>query len=184
LIVQEYLPGGSLKGYLDKNTLSLAKACKYALDIICGMKYLHSKNVIHRDLKSENILLDEQCNKCKIADFGISQFSDGSVMTMQSRGTLRWMAPEVISKGLVDKKADVYSFGILLFELLTSKLPYSNQPDSVIKNLEVYVTSGLRPSDDRIPLQWQKLLDRCWNKDPKERPSFSEIETQINLEYY
>ncbi|XP_044511908.1 serine/threonine-protein kinase STY46-like isoform X3 [Mangifera indica] len=126
-IVTEYMPGGSLYDYLHKNhnVLKLSQLLRFAIDICKGMEYLHQNNIIHRDLKTANLLMDTQ-KVVKVADFGVARFqSQGGVMTAET-GTYRWMAPEVINHLQYDQKADVFSFAIVLWELVTAKVPYDN----------------------------------------------------------
>ncbi|PKI76068.1 hypothetical protein CRG98_003540 [Punica granatum] len=126
-IVTEYMPGGSLYDYLHNHhdSLKLFQLVKFALDISKGMEYLHQNNIIHRDLKTANLLMDRE-NVVKVADFGVARFqSRGGIMTAET-GTYRWMAPEVINHQPYDQKADVFSFAIVIWELFTAKVPYGN----------------------------------------------------------
>ncbi|XP_057952421.1 serine/threonine/tyrosine-protein kinase HT1-like isoform X1 [Malania oleifera] len=127
-IITEYLAGGSLRKYLhqqDPYSIPLNLVLKLALDIGRGMQYLHSKGIIHRDLKSENLLLGE--DMCvKVADFGISCLESQCGSAKGFTGTYRWMAPEMIKEKRHTKKVDVYSFGIVLWELLTALIPFNN----------------------------------------------------------
>lgn len=127
-IITEYLAGGSLGKFLhhqQPNILPLKLVLKLALDIARGMKYLHSQGILHRDLKSENLLLGE--DMCvKVADFGISCLESQCGSAKGFTGTYRWMAPEMIKEKHHTKKVDVYSFGIVLWELLTGKTPFDN----------------------------------------------------------
>ncbi|MCL7039707.1 hypothetical protein MKW94_005497, partial [Papaver nudicaule] len=121
-IVTEYMPGGSLYDFLHKhhNVLGLSLLLEFAIDICKGMEYLHQKNIIHRDLKTANLLMDID-HVVKVADFGVARFqSQGGEMTAET-GTYRWMAPEVINHQPYDQKADVFSFAIVLWELTTAK---------------------------------------------------------------
>ena len=127
-IITAYLPGGSLRKYLhhqEPHSVPLDLVLKLALDIARGMKYLHSQGILHRDLKSENLLLDE--DMCvKVADFGISCLESQCGSAKGFTGTYRWMAPEMIKEKHHTKKVDVYSFGIVLWELLTALTPFEN----------------------------------------------------------
>lgn len=127
-IITEYLPGGSLRKYLHQQepySVPLNLVLKLALDIARGMQYLHAQGILHRDLKSENLLLDE--DMCvKVADFGISCLESQCGSAKGFTGTYRWMAPEMIKEKHHTKKVDVYSFGIVLWELLTALTPFDN----------------------------------------------------------
>ncbi|KAK4390955.1 Serine/threonine-protein kinase STY46 [Sesamum angolense] len=177
-IVTEYMPGGSLYEYLHKHhlVLKLPQLLKFAIDVCKGMEYLHQKNVIHRDLKTANLLMDTY-NVVKVADFGVARFqNNGGVMTAET-GTYRWMAPEVINHQPYDQKADVFSFAIVLWELVTAKVPYDTMTPL---QAALGVRQGLRPE---LPKNAHpKLLDlmqRCWEAVPSNRPSFSEIRIEL-----
>ncbi|KAK4350420.1 hypothetical protein RND71_029733 [Anisodus tanguticus] len=127
-IITEYLPGGSLRKYLHQQepySAPLNLVVKLALDIAHGMQYLHAEGILHRDLKSENLLLDE--DMCvKVSDFGISCLESQCGSAKGFTGTYRWMAPEMIKEKNHTKKVDVYSFGIVLWELLTALTPFDD----------------------------------------------------------
>ncbi|KAG9444369.1 hypothetical protein H6P81_015709 [Aristolochia fimbriata] len=177
-IVTEFMPGGSLYDFLHKNNnvLELSLLLKFAIDICKGMEYLHRNNIIHRDLKTANLLMDTK-NVVKVADFGVARFQcQGGVMTAET-GTYRWMAPEVINHQPYDQKADVFSFAIVLWELVTGKIPYENLTPL---QAALGVRQGLRPE---LPNNTHpKLLDlmrRCWEGEPSERPSFTDITAEL-----
>ncbi|XP_057795485.1 serine/threonine-protein kinase STY8-like [Salvia miltiorrhiza] len=177
-IVTEYMPRGSLYEYLHKNhpALKLPQLLKFAMDVCKGMEYLHQKNVIHRDLKTANLLMDTS-NVVKVADFGVARFqNNGGIMTAET-GTYRWMAPEVINHQPYDQKADVFSFAIVLWELVTAKVPYDNMTPL---QAALGVRQGLRPE---LPINAHpkvlSLMQRCWEAIPSERPSFSEIRIEL-----
>ncbi|KAH7278386.1 hypothetical protein KP509_38G038900 [Ceratopteris richardii] len=173
-IVTEFMAGGSLYDCLHKQNRSfkLPKLLRFALDIAKGMDYLHQNNIIHRDLKAANLLLDDN-EVVKVADFGVARFqSQGGTMTAET-GTYRWMAPEVISHLPYDHKADVFSFGIVLWELLTGKLPYEAMNPV---QAAVGVRQGLRPQIPKeTPSDLAALIEHCWQDSPSKRPDFSEI---------
>lgn len=125
-IITEYMAGGSLRKYLhnhEPHSLPHSLVLKLALDIARGMSYLHSQGIIHRDLKSENILVGEDLS-VKVADFGISCLESQCGSGKGFTSTHRWMAPEMIKEKIHTRKVDVYSFGIVLWELLTALIPF------------------------------------------------------------
>ncbi|GLJ40447.1 hypothetical protein SUGI_0833400 [Cryptomeria japonica] len=174
-IVTEFMSGGSVYDYLHKHKgiFKLPALLKVAIDVSKGMDYLHQNNIIHRDLKAANLLMDEN-EVVKIADFGVARVqSQSGVMTAET-GTYRWMAPEVIEHKPYDRKVDVFSFAIVLWELLTGKLPYDYL--TPLQAAVGVVQKGLRPT---IPKNTHprlaELLDKCWQQDPTLRPDFCEI---------
>ncbi|XP_074329800.1 serine/threonine-protein kinase STY46-like isoform X2 [Apium graveolens] len=174
-IVTEYMSGGSVYDYLhkQKGTFKLPSILKVAIDISKGMNYLHHNNIIHRDLKAANLLMDEN-EVVKVADFGVARVrAQSGVMTAET-GTYRWMAPEVIEHKPYDHKADIYSFGIVVWELLTGKLPYENI--TPVQAAVGVVQKGLRPTIPKHTLpKLADLLENCWQQDPVLRPDFTEI---------
>ncbi|CAL4904088.1 unnamed protein product [Urochloa decumbens] len=177
-IITEYMSGGSLYDFVHKqhNVLNLTALLKFAVDVCRGMCYLHERGIIHRDLKTANLLMDKD-HVVKVADFGVARFQDqGGIMTAET-GTYRWMAPEVINHQPYDNKADVFSFAIVLWELITSKIPYDTMTPL---QAAVGVRQGLRPG---LPKKAHpKLLDlmqRCWEADPSNRPAFPDILAEL-----
>ncbi|CAN6686491.1 unnamed protein product [Malus baccata var. baccata] len=177
-IVTEYMPGGSLYDYLHKNhnILKLSELLKFAIDVCKGMEYLHQNNIIHRDLKTANLLMDTN-NVVKVADFGVARFQNQEGVMTAETGTYRWMAPEVINHQPYDQKADVFSFAIVLWELVTAKVPYDTMTPL---QAALGVRQGLRPE---IPNNGHpkllELMQRCWDSFPSNRPSFSDITAQL-----
>ncbi|KAF5786223.1 putative dual-specificity kinase TKL-Pl-4 family [Helianthus annuus] len=174
-IVTEFMSGGSVYDYLhkQKGTFKLPTLLKISIDISKGMNYLHQNNIIHRDLKAANLLMDEH-EVVKVADFGVARVkAQTGVMTAET-GTYRWMAPEVIEHKPYDHKADVFSFGVVLWELLTGKLPYEYL--TPLQAAVGVVQKGLRPTIPKnTPPKLAELLEKCWQQDPSLRPDFTEI---------
>ncbi|KAJ6798169.1 serine/threonine-protein kinase STY8-like [Iris pallida] len=177
-ILTEYMPRGSLYDLLrkrDKN-LEVSLLLKFALDVCNGMDYLHQNNIIHRDLKTANLLMDNN-NVVKVADFGVARFQNQAGVMTAETGTYRWMAPEVINHQAYDQKADVFSFAIVLWELATSKLPYEKKTPL---QAAVGVRQGDRPElPENTHPKLLALMQRCWEADPTLRPSFSEIGIEL-----
>lgn len=175
-IITEYLAGGSLRKYLhqqEPHSVPHELVLKLALDIARGMKYLHSQGILHRDLKSENLLLDE--DMCvKVADFGISCLESQCGSAKGFTGTYRWMAPEMIREKHHTKKVDVYSFGIVLWELLTALIPFDNMtPEQAA--FAVSHKNARPPLPSECPWAFSNLINRCWSSNPNKRPHFVEI---------
>ncbi|KAK4337554.1 hypothetical protein RND71_042041 [Anisodus tanguticus] len=182
--VTEFMVNGSLKQFLQKKdrTIDRRKRLIIAMDTAFGMEYLHGKNIVHFDLKCENLLVnmrDPHRPVCKIGDLGLSKVKQHTLVSGGVRGTLPWMAPELLSgKTKVTEKIDVYSFGIVMWELLTGDEPYAEMHcASIIGGI---VNNTLRP---QIPTwcdpEWKALMESCWAPDPAERPSFSEISQRL-----
>ncbi|KAI3782191.1 hypothetical protein L2E82_12226 [Cichorium intybus] len=183
--VTEYMINGSLKQFLKKKdrTIDRRKRLIIAMDTAFGMEYLHGKNIVHFDLKCENLLVnmrDPHRPICKIGDLGLSKVKQQTMVSGGVRGTLPWMAPELLSgkSQMVTEKIDVYSFGVVMWELLTGDEPYTNMHcASIIGGI---VNNTLRPT---IPTwcdpEWKSLMESCWSADPQERPSFLEISQKL-----
>ena len=137
-ILFEYMEGGSVHDYLRKGPLSKMEVLRIALDVARGMDYLHRRHIVHRDLKAANLLIDGN-GTVKIADFGVAKILDSVCCSTGETGTYRWMAPEVIEHKEYDHKVDVYSFGILLWELLTQEVIPSTIPGTSAHHLSPFV---------------------------------------------
>lgn len=175
-IITEYMPGGSLRKYLqhqEPHSVPLNIVLKLALEIARGMKYLHSQRILHRDLKSENVLLGDDMS-VKVADFGISCSESQCGNTKGFTGTYRWMAPEMILEKHHTKKVDVYSFGIVMWELLTALIPFEGMtPEQAA--FAVSQKNARPPLPPECPPAIRRLISRCWSSNPNKRPHFDEI---------
>ena len=178
LIFTEYVSGGSLSSVVEDPGrfpwFNSTSRSIIVVGIVLGMRYVHSRGILHRDLKPSNVLLDENHHPC-LCDFGSSRdFSQESTMTGLPPVTLYYAAPELCNEdGNYNEKIDVYSFGILLYEIVTGKLAlrHLNQ-----LKLPVFISQGKRPEIPSSVLPFTRtLIERCWSGDPSERPSFNEI---------
>ena len=172
-IVMAYMRGGTLvdriegapKGLRDEETIRL-------FDLICkGLDYAHAKGVVHRDLKPNNILMDEN-NHPYIADFGLAKLTEGKIEltnTMMT-GTAAYMAPEIAQSGKSTKRADIYSLGIILFEMLTGRLPF--QGETPYKMLSAHINKpvpNIREFRSDLPHAVQAVIERALAKSPVQR---------------
>ncbi|XP_030412768.1 mitogen-activated protein kinase kinase kinase 21 isoform X3 [Gopherus evgoodei] len=159
----------------------------WAVQIARGMLYLHEEAIVpilHRDLKSSNILLlqkiehDDICNKTlKITDFGLAREWHRTTK-MSAAGTYAWMAPEVIKSSVFSKGSDIWSYGVLLWELLTGEVPYRGI-DGLAVAYGVAVNKLTLPIPSTCPEPFAKLMKECWEQDPHIRPSFALILEQL-----
>ncbi|XP_069764288.1 mitogen-activated protein kinase kinase kinase 10 [Narcine bancroftii] len=186
-LVMEYARGGALNRALSGKKAPPHVLVNWAVQIARGMNYLHNEAVvpvIHRDLKSSNILIlektedDDLTNKTlKITDFGLAREWHRTTK-MSAAGTYAWMAPEVIKLSLFSKSSDVWSFGVLLWELLTGEVPY-REIDGLAVAYGVAVNKLTLPIPSTCPEPFGKLMEDCWNSDAHGRPSFRDILTQL-----
>ncbi|KAK9152779.1 hypothetical protein Sjap_000259 [Stephania japonica] len=175
-VITEYLSGGSLRAYLHKlehKSLPLQKLISFALEIARGMEYIHSQGVIHRDLKPENILFDEDFH-LKIADFGIACEEAYCDYLAEDPGTFRWMAPEMIKHKPYGRKVDVYSFGLVLWEMAAGTIPYEDM--TPVQAAFAVVNKNLRPIfPEDCPPVLRALIEQCWSLLPEKRSEFWQI---------
>eukprot|EP01090_Pellita_catalonica_P015330 TRINITY_DN413_c0_g2_i1.p1 TRINITY_DN413_c0_g2~~TRINITY_DN413_c0_g2_i1.p1 ORF type:complete len:387 (-),score=68.97 TRINITY_DN413_c0_g2_i1:1271-2410(-) len=187
-IVTELLDG-DVKQLLHSNTgkrMSLFARLKLMKDAALGMMWLHNSTpqIIHRDFKPNNLLLVRQGDdyRVKVCDFGLSAIKriETDKLKADIRGTPMYMAPEVMRREFFDAKADVYSFGIVLWETATVQKPYPHIR-SYTELKEKVLESGERPpiADDMMPAL-ADLIQRCWSSDPEARPGFGEINKALD----
>ncbi|KAE8726244.1 Kinase superfamily protein with octicosapeptide/Phox/Bem1p domain [Hibiscus syriacus] len=185
--VTEYMVNGSLRNALQKTERNLDKRKRLlvAMDVAFGMEYLHGKNIVHFDLKSDNLLVnlrDPHRPICKVGDLGLSKVKCQTLISGGVRGTLPWMAPELLngSSSLVSEKVDVFSFGIVMWELLTREEPYADLHYGTI--IGGIVSNTLRPPvPESCDPEWRSLMERCWSAEPSERPNFIELVNELRL---
>eukprot|EP00252_Welwitschia_mirabilis_P018358 TRINITY_DN407_c0_g2_i1.p1 TRINITY_DN407_c0_g2~~TRINITY_DN407_c0_g2_i1.p1 ORF type:complete len:366 (-),score=78.12 TRINITY_DN407_c0_g2_i1:189-1286(-) len=176
-VVVEYLPGGTLKSYLIKHSrskLPFDVVIQLSLDLSRGLSYLHSKKIVHRDVKTENMLLDRN-RTVKIADFGVARVEAQNPKDMTGEtGTLGYMAPEVLNGKPYNRKCDVYSFGICLWEIYCCDMPYADKSFAELSS--AVVRQNMRPEIPRCcPTSLANVMKRCWDANPDKRPEMDEV---------
>lgn len=177
-VVTRYMEGGTLRSFIQRRRgqpLALAKILRLAQDIALGLEGLHGAGIIHRDLKSENVLLDAQ-GSAVLCDFGLSRpQGEGCDMTNEV-GTYRWMAPEAFAdtQWTVTHKSDIYSFGMILWELASLSLPFEG-----LNNMAAAIAVGMKGERPPIPghcdTRLRNLIQRCWDSNPDHRPDVHEL---------
>lgn len=180
-IIMEFCPFGPLHQILADggDIISPHRLVSWSQQIALGMQYLHSHKIIHRDLKSPNILIGEH-EVIKISDFGTSREWNEISIKMSFAGTVAWMAPEVIRNEPCNEKVDIWSYGVVLWELLTGEVPYKNVDSSQIifgvGNNSLYLHIPRT-----CPEGFKLLIKQCWSAKPRNRPSFKIILTHLEI---
>jgi serine/threonine protein kinase len=158
-----------------------ARLIRMCMGIAAGMAYLHARHIVHRDLKAGNVLLD-QYKQVKICDFGISAILDATTKSLDATiGTPQLMAPEVFCQEQYDYKADMYSYGVLIWEMATGKQPWKGV--NVLALSKLVAVDNERPPDaldeaDRPPpfsARFEQLVTDCWTHAPADRPTFNVV---------
>lgn len=182
-IITEFMAKGSLLDFLKSNEGSkqpLPKLIDFSAQISEGMAFIEQRNYIHRDLRAANILVSATL-VCKIADFGLARVIEDNEYTARegAKFPIKWTAPEAINFGSFTIKSDVWSFGILLMEIVTyGRIPYPGMTNpEVIRALE----RGYRmPRPEHCPEELYNIMTRCWKNRPEERPTFEYIQSVLD----
>jgi serine/threonine-protein kinase len=174
-MVMEWCPGRLLRSILDEGHISEERALKISSRILDGLEYIHAQGVVHRDLKPENIMVDEENgDSIKLIDFGIAGDSAARRLTYANftatLGTPNYIAPEQVKGKRGDARTDIYSMGVMLYEMLTGKLPFSG-PTPIAAMNDRLLNHPLPPTvaNPAVSAQLQEVLYRALERDPKNR---------------
>ncbi|CAH2103688.1 unnamed protein product [Euphydryas editha] len=179
-IIMEYCQYGPLFDFLHSGVSFTPKQImRWSRDIALGMSYLHSHKIIHRDLKSPNILIADNL-VVKVSDFGTSREWNDVSAIMSFTGTVAWMAPEVIRHEPCSERVDIWSYGVVLWELLTQEVPYKTLETHAIM-WGVGTDTIALPIPTTCPSSLQLLLNQCWNRTPRSRPPFKIIAAHLDM---
>uniref|UniRef100_A0A4W3JQC6 mitogen-activated protein kinase kinase kinase n=1 Tax=Callorhinchus milii TaxID=7868 RepID=A0A4W3JQC6_CALMI len=186
-LIMEFARGGSLNRVLSGKKIPPHILVNWAVQIARGMNYLHEEAIvaiIHRDLKSSNILIHETVGNddlshktLKITDFGLAREWHRTTK-MSAAGTYAWMAPEVIRSSMFSKGSDIWSYGVLLWELLTGEVPFRGI-DGLAVAYGVAMNKLALPIPSTCPESFTKLMEDCWNPNPHYRPPFPCVLDQL-----
>ncbi len=180
-LVVPYYHRRSMREYFfaqPKESRTWSVIVSYALQIVAGMMHLHRENLVHRDLAARNILVDDS-NTLVITDFGLARFvlHTSSGQTKSNVGAVAWMSPEAVTKRRYSKKSDVWSFGVVLWELCVGELPFAGiEPIHIAVEIASGVTLAI---PDTVPPVLAGVMRSCWAREPVDRPSFEELYDQL-----
>uniref|UniRef100_A0A3Q1AMC6 Tyrosine-protein kinase n=1 Tax=Amphiprion ocellaris TaxID=80972 RepID=A0A3Q1AMC6_AMPOC len=182
-IITEYMANGSLLDFLKGDLgckVQLPKLIDFSAQIAEGMAYIERKNYIHRDLRAANVLVSESL-LCKIADFGLARVIEDDEYSARegAKFPIKWTAPEAINYGTFTIKSDMWSFGVLLYEIITyGKIPYPGMTKGEVMSS---VQRGYRmPQPDNCPKELYDIMMSCWKNRPEDRPTFEYMQSVLD----
>jgi len=170
-ISMAYIEGQSLKKKIDSGPLELDEALSIATQVAEGLKEAHKKGIIHRDIKSANIMLDER-KQAKIMDFGLARKTEGTLITKEgtAMGTIAYMSPEQAQGEEVDQRTDIWSFGVVLYEMLTGQLPFKGEHEqAVVYSIRKDKPRPITEVNAEIPQSIEQVVDKALEKDANKR---------------
>lgn len=175
-VVMEYIDGVDLTQVLTANDLNEPQMARICYETLSSLEHLHSKNIVHRDIKSDNVMVSVHDGRVVLTDFGFgAQLTEEEDKRKSVVGTTYWMAPEVIKSEYYDQKIDVWSLGVMALEMIEKEPPYMNMPP--MRALFSIVKHGLPPFQfpERMSPEFQDFINQCTIRDPNERPSSSQM---------
>lgn len=169
-IVMEYVEGITLKTYIEKKgQLSFKEAVSIAIQVGRGIEAAHNKHIIHRDIKPQNIIISTE-GKVKVTDFGIARVATTNTINADVMGSVHYASPEQARNGFVDGKSDIYSLGIVMYEMVTGRVPFDGESTVAIAiqhlQEEMVVPSAYAPN---LPISMEKIILKCTQKSPDRR---------------
>lgn len=183
-ICMPFYNGETLMEKIGRGPLRLEEAIDYSIQVARGMEKVHEKGIVHRDIKPQNLIVTVD-NVVKIVDFGLAKLAGAKRLTLQgiTVGTLGYMSPEQARGGEVTRQADIWSSGVVLYEMITGRLPFNgDNPQAVIYSIlneEPEPVTGLRPN---VPLELERIINKCLSKECANRyRSFDELIADLSL---
>ncbi|MBR5127480.1 MAG: Stk1 family PASTA domain-containing Ser/Thr kinase, partial [Roseburia sp.] len=169
-IVMEYIEGITLKTYIEKKgQLSFKEATSIAIQVGRGIEAAHNKGIIHRDIKPQNIIISTE-GKVKVTDFGIAKAATTNTISSDVMGSVHYSSPEQARNGFVDGKSDIYSLGIVMYEMITGRVPFDGDSTVAvaIQHLQEEMESPKTYAPE-LPISMEKIILKCTQKNPDRR---------------
>lgn len=171
-IVMEYIDGITLKEYIDQqNVLTWKEAVHFTVQILRALQHAHERGIVHRDIKPQNIMMLED-GTIKVTDFGIARFAHSETRTMTDKaiGSVHYISPEQARGGLTDEKSDIYSVGVMLYEMLTGKLPFDAENAVSVAIMQMQdEPKALHEVNPDVPAGLEEITLKAMQKDPEQR---------------
>ncbi|MBR5931170.1 MAG: protein kinase [Lachnospiraceae bacterium] len=169
-IVMEFVDGITLKQYIDRNgRLPIKEATSIAIQIGQGIEAAHNANIIHRDIKPQNVLISRE-GKIKVTDFGIARTTTANTISQDILGSVHYISPEQARGGQVDERSDIYSFGVVYYEMVTGSLPFDG--DSTVSIALKHIQESVPLVSDvisNVPTSVVRIIEKCTQKKPERR---------------
>ncbi len=167
----EYIEGEALKNKIKTKPLPLSEALDIAIQVAEGLRHAHEKGIVHRDIKSANIMINKE-GEAKIMDFGLAKLADTTVVTKEGTtvGTIAYMSPEQAQGESVDGRSDIWSLGVVMYELITGQLPFRGDRDQAV--VYAILREGSQPLTSLrsgVPLEFERIINKCLEKSPSYR---------------
>ena len=169
-IVMEYVEGITLKTYIEKKgQLSFKESASIAIQVARGIEAAHGKNIIHRDIKPQNIMISTD-GKVKVTDFGIAKAASSNTISSDVMGSVHYASPEQARNGFIDARSDVYSLGIVMYEMITGRVPFDGDT-TVAVAIQHLQEEIVKPSvyAPNIPVSFEGIILKCTQKTPDRR---------------
>ena len=169
-IVMEYVEGITLKTYIEKKgQLSFKESVSIAIQVARGIEAAHNKEIIHRDIKPQNIIISTE-GKVKVTDFGIARAASSNTISSDVMGSVHYASPEQARNGFVDGRSDIYSLGIVMYEMVTGRVPFDGDTTVAvaIQHLQEEMVSPSAYASD-LPISMEKIIIKCTQKNPDRR---------------
>ena len=170
-IVMELIEGITLKTYIErKGHLAVKEATSIAVQVAQGMEAAHKNHIIHRDIKPQNIVISKE-GKVKVTDFGIARAASANTINSNAMGSVHYISPEQARGGFVDERSDIYSLGVVMFEMITGKVPFEG--DSTVSIALRHIQDEMPKTFEEIvpdaPISISRIIEKCTQKKPDAR---------------
>lgn len=169
-IVMELVEGITLKNYIErKGRLTIKEATSIAIQVSAGLEVAHNNHIVHRDIKPQNIIISRE-GKVKVTDFGIAKATTSQTTTSSAMGSVHYASPEQARGGYVDHRSDIYSLGIVMYEMVTGRVPFDGETavTVAVKHLQEHMVPPSKYCPE-IPYSLEQIIKKCTEKSPDRR---------------